>query len=167
MTGNLKLSEDNMKVTRVEEKIFPEYEESYQLLCSNGLTGRCYWEVEWTGEIDVSVNRERKEEEKDRDSPLELMDFSWSLGCSDTGYSIRKDNNKLSLVAFSNQPVSSKIAMYLDCPAGTLSFFSVDSDSLSHIHTFNAVIAEPLYVGLNFFFTNSSVSSVRTSAPLC
>ncbi|XP_032412068.1 NACHT, LRR and PYD domains-containing protein 12-like [Xiphophorus hellerii] len=167
VTGNLKLSEDDMKVTRVEEKIFPEYEESYQLLCSNGLTGRCYWEVEWTGEIDVSVNRERKEEEKDRDSPLELMDFSWSLGCSDTGYSIRKDNNKLSLVAFSDQPVSPKVAMYLDCPAGTLSFFSVDSDSLSHIHTFNAVIAEPLYVGLNFFFTNSSVSSVRTSVPLC
>ncbi|XP_032412053.1 NACHT, LRR and PYD domains-containing protein 12-like [Xiphophorus hellerii] len=166
VTGNLKLSEDDMKVTRVEEKIVPEYEESYQLLCSNGLTGRCYWEVEWTGEIDVSVNRERKEEEKDRDSPLELMDFSWSLGCSDTGYSIRKDNNKLSLVAFSDQPVSPKIAMYLDCPAGTLSFFSVDSDSLSHIHTFNAVIAEPLYVGLNFFFTNS-VSSVRTSVPLC
>uniref|UniRef100_A0A096LR24 B30.2/SPRY domain-containing protein n=2 Tax=Poecilia formosa TaxID=48698 RepID=A0A096LR24_POEFO len=167
VSRNLKLSEDNRKVMRVEEETFPDYEEPYQLLCSNGLTGRCYWEVEWTGEIDVSVNREREEEDKDRDSPLESMDLSWSLGCSDIGYSIWKDNTKLSSVNFSNHPVSPKIAMYLDCPAGTLSFFTVDADSLSHIHTFNATIAEPLYVGFNFFFTNSSVSSVRTTGPLC
>ncbi|XP_014906592.1 protein NLRC3-like isoform X2 [Poecilia latipinna] len=167
VSRNLKLSEDNRKVTRVEEETFPDYEEPYQLLCSNGLTGRCYWEVEWTGEIDVSVNREREEEDKDRDSPLESMDLSWSLGCSDIGYSIWKDNTKLSSVNFSNHPVSPKIAMYLDCPAGTLSFFTVDADSLSHIHTFNATIPEPLYVGFNFFFTNSSVSSVRTTGPLC
>ncbi|KAI3352656.1 hypothetical protein L3Q82_020125 [Scortum barcoo] len=51
---NLKLSEDNRKVTLVsEEQPYPDHPERFdvwpQLLCRTGLTGRCYWEVEWRG----------------------------------------------------------------------------------------------------------------------
>uniref|UniRef100_UPI003AAE4AC8 protein NLRC3-like n=1 Tax=Centroberyx gerrardi TaxID=166262 RepID=UPI003AAE4AC8 len=47
---NLFLSEDNRKVTEVEEEQpYPDHPERFdfwdQLLCRNGLTGRCYWEV--------------------------------------------------------------------------------------------------------------------------
>uniref|UniRef100_UPI003AAF644A uncharacterized protein n=1 Tax=Centroberyx gerrardi TaxID=166262 RepID=UPI003AAF644A len=57
---NLFLSEDNRKVTRVrEEQPYPDHPERFdyrpQLLCRNGLTGRCYWEVEREGEVDIGV----------------------------------------------------------------------------------------------------------------
>uniref|UniRef100_UPI003AADE54A ribonuclease inhibitor-like n=1 Tax=Centroberyx gerrardi TaxID=166262 RepID=UPI003AADE54A len=47
---NLFLSEDNRKVTFVgEEQPYPDHPERFdfccQLLCRNGLTGRCYWEI--------------------------------------------------------------------------------------------------------------------------
>ena len=47
----LSLSEDSRKVTRVEEdQSYPDHPERFdaweQVLCKEGLTGRCYWEVE-------------------------------------------------------------------------------------------------------------------------
>ncbi|XP_076734083.1 tripartite motif-containing protein 16-like [Maylandia zebra] len=49
----LQLSDNNRKVTRVEEvQSYPDHPDRFdvceQLLCRDGLTGRCYWEVEWT-----------------------------------------------------------------------------------------------------------------------
>ncbi|CAI5682636.1 unnamed protein product [Oreochromis niloticus] len=49
----LQLSDNNRKVTHVEEvQSYPDHPDRFdvceQLLCRNGLTGRCYWEVEWT-----------------------------------------------------------------------------------------------------------------------
>ncbi|XP_050934805.1 NLR family CARD domain-containing protein 3 isoform X1 [Lates calcarifer] len=50
----LKLSDNNRKVTHVEEdQSYPDHPDRFdqcpQLLCRTGLTGRCYWEVEWRG----------------------------------------------------------------------------------------------------------------------
>ncbi|XP_074533254.1 uncharacterized protein LOC141796178 [Halichoeres trimaculatus] len=47
----LRLSENNREVTRVEEdQSYPDHPDRFdvwaQLLCRDGLTGRCYWEVE-------------------------------------------------------------------------------------------------------------------------
>ncbi|XP_042169736.1 ribonuclease inhibitor-like, partial [Oncorhynchus tshawytscha] len=58
---NLSLSEENRKVTRVdEEQTYPDHTERFenwdQVLCREGLTGRCYWEVEWMGhEVHIGV----------------------------------------------------------------------------------------------------------------
>uniref|UniRef100_UPI003AAF1CC5 protein NLRC3-like n=1 Tax=Centroberyx gerrardi TaxID=166262 RepID=UPI003AAF1CC5 len=57
---NLFLSEDNRKVTRVrEEQPYPDHPERFdrwkQLLCRNGLTGRCYWEVERKGRVSIGM----------------------------------------------------------------------------------------------------------------
>ncbi|CAI5659977.1 unnamed protein product [Oreochromis niloticus] len=57
---NLKLSDNNRKVTRVEEvQSYPDHPDRFdvhpQLLCTNGLIGRCYWEVEWRGRVDISL----------------------------------------------------------------------------------------------------------------
>ncbi|XP_076737586.1 NACHT, LRR and PYD domains-containing protein 3-like [Maylandia zebra] len=57
----LQLSDNNRKVTRVEEvQSYPDHPDRFdgweQLLCRNGLTGRCYWEVEWRGGVYISVS---------------------------------------------------------------------------------------------------------------
>ncbi|XP_076738555.1 protein NLRC3-like isoform X2 [Maylandia zebra] len=55
----LQLSDNNRKVTYVEEvQSYPDHPDRFdlwpQLLCRNGLTGRCYWEVEWRGNVYIS-----------------------------------------------------------------------------------------------------------------
>uniref|UniRef100_A0AAQ4PMF7 NACHT domain-containing protein n=2 Tax=Gasterosteus aculeatus TaxID=69293 RepID=A0AAQ4PMF7_GASAC len=57
----LKLSDNNRKVTRVEEdQSYPDHPDRFdffhQLLCRTGLTGRCSWEVECRGRVNVSVS---------------------------------------------------------------------------------------------------------------
>ncbi|XP_034082772.1 NLR family CARD domain-containing protein 3-like isoform X4 [Gymnodraco acuticeps] len=56
----LKLSEDNRTVTHVEkEQPYPDHPERFrywlQLMCREALTGRCYWEVEWSGDVFIAV----------------------------------------------------------------------------------------------------------------
>uniref|UniRef100_A0AAX7ST03 NACHT domain-containing protein n=1 Tax=Astatotilapia calliptera TaxID=8154 RepID=A0AAX7ST03_ASTCA len=55
----LQLSDNNRKVTHVEEvQSYPDHPDRFdvrQLLCRNGLTGRCYWEVEWRGNVCISL----------------------------------------------------------------------------------------------------------------
>uniref|UniRef100_A0A669BXI1 NACHT domain-containing protein n=1 Tax=Oreochromis niloticus TaxID=8128 RepID=A0A669BXI1_ORENI len=61
---NFKLSDNNRMVARVEEvQSYSNHPERFdywpQLLCRNGLTGRCYWEVEWRGRAYISVSYRR------------------------------------------------------------------------------------------------------------
>ncbi|XDV42443.1 hypothetical protein PO909_011109, partial [Leuciscus waleckii] len=54
------LSEENRKVTIVEEKQpYPNHPERFdewpQVLCGESLTGRCYWEAEWSIRAEISV----------------------------------------------------------------------------------------------------------------
>ncbi|CAI5670247.1 unnamed protein product [Oreochromis niloticus] len=50
-----------------------------------------------------------------------------------------------------------RAAVYVDCPAGTLSFYRVSSDTLIHLHTFNTTFTETLYPGF-WIWSGSSVS---------
>ncbi|XP_078138860.1 protein NLRC3-like [Centroberyx gerrardi] len=158
---NLFLSEDNRKVTAVrEEQPYPDHPERfdrwYQLLCRNGLTGRCYWEVEWEGWVDIGVTyrgiRRRGEGDNCR---LGWNEKSWSLFCSDEGYSFCHNDRETDIRSLSSS-VSNRVAVYLDWSAGSLSFYRVSSDTLIHIHTFHSTFTEPLYPG----FWSESGSSV-------
>ncbi|XP_034050139.1 neoverrucotoxin subunit alpha-like [Thalassophryne amazonica] len=58
----LKLSNNNTKVEQVDEdQSYPDHPDRFdlcpQVLSSTGLTGRCYWEVEWRGQVYISVRR--------------------------------------------------------------------------------------------------------------
>uniref|UniRef100_A0A3Q1JI35 Uncharacterized protein n=1 Tax=Anabas testudineus TaxID=64144 RepID=A0A3Q1JI35_ANATE len=159
----LRLSDNNRKVTRVkEDQSYPDHPDRFdqclQLLCSNGLTGRCYWEVEWSGRVSISVSyRGIRRRGDSKDCWFGRNDQSWSLSCSDvSGYSVCH-NNRLTSISSS---VSHRVSVYVDCPAGTLSFYRVSSDKLIHLHTFNTTFTEPLYPGfrLGFWFPGSSVS---------
>ncbi|XP_030608563.1 NLR family CARD domain-containing protein 3-like [Archocentrus centrarchus] len=57
----LQLSDNNRKVTRVEEvQSYPDHPDRFdrwpQLLCRDGLTGCCYWEVECKGDVYISTS---------------------------------------------------------------------------------------------------------------
>ncbi|KAM9314751.1 uncharacterized protein KZ484_024413 [Pholidichthys leucotaenia] len=159
---NLKLSDNNRKVTWVkEDQNYPGHPDRFdvwaQLLCRNGLTGRCYWEVEKRGRVSISVSyRGIRRKGGSGDCWFGWNNQSWSLICSDDdGYSVL--HNKIR-TPISSSSVSTRVGVYVDCPAGLLSFYRVSSDTLIHLHTFNTTFTEPLYPGFWVWFYNSSVS---------
>uniref|UniRef100_A0A3P9N8Q8 B30.2/SPRY domain-containing protein n=1 Tax=Poecilia reticulata TaxID=8081 RepID=A0A3P9N8Q8_POERE len=134
-----------------------------QMLCRTGLTGRCYWEVEWRGEVNISVSFRRiRKKGYSIDGVFGRNDHSWSLICSDDkGYSVRHNDIETCLSSSSD---SNRVSVYVDCPAGILSFYRVSSDSLIHLHTFNTTFTEPLIPGFGVccwypgFWSNSGSS---------
>ncbi|XP_078144533.1 protein NLRC3-like isoform X2 [Centroberyx gerrardi] len=159
---NLFLSEDNRKVTEErEEQPYPDHPERFdclQLLCRNGLTGRCYWEVEREGEVYIGVTyRGISRRGGGEDCRIGGNEKSWSLFCSDNSYSVCHNNRTTAIPPPSS---SNRVAVYLDWSAGSLSFYTVSSDSLIHIHTFHSTFTEPLYPGFGFWSWSGSGFSV-------
>uniref|UniRef100_A0A673VT83 B30.2/SPRY domain-containing protein n=1 Tax=Salmo trutta TaxID=8032 RepID=A0A673VT83_SALTR len=159
---HLTLSEENRKVTwRLEKQPYPDHPERFdywsQVLCREGLTGRCYWEVEWSGrEANIGVTYKGiNRRGRVKDCGLGSNDKSWSLFCSDNSYSACHNNNTTTIDVPSSS--SHRVGVYLDWPAGTLSFYRVSSDTLIHLHTFHTTFTEPLYPGFNVW-DDSSVS---------
>ena len=161
---NLKLSDNNRKVTYVEEdQSYPDHPDRFdywpQLLCRNDLTGRCYWEVEWRGNVFISVSyRGISRKGYSIDCRFGWNDQSWSLIWSDDGgYSVWHNKKKtFNPSSSSSSSVSNRVAVYVDCPAGTLSFYRVSSDTLIHLHTINTTFTQPLYAGFRLWFGSSA-----------
>ncbi|XP_048103734.1 stonustoxin subunit beta-like [Alosa alosa] len=154
---NLSISEGNRKVTRVEkQQPYPEHPERFdstwpQVLCREGLTGRCYWEAEWSGDVSsvrAAISVAYKSIKRKGDSDDVIMGWnakSWSLFCSHHRYSVWHNNKLTDIPAPSSR--SRTVGVYLDWPAGTLSFYSVSTNTLTHLHTFHSTFTEPLYPG--------------------
>uniref|UniRef100_A0A8D3BUU3 Uncharacterized protein n=1 Tax=Scophthalmus maximus TaxID=52904 RepID=A0A8D3BUU3_SCOMX len=177
---NLILSDDHRKVTYEDEiQLYPDgpdrFDHRFQLLCSNALTGRCYWEVDWSGMVNVAVSYRGIARKGDKlDCWFGRNNQSWSLYGSDVhGCTITHDGSPIcsegSYLAYHNNevttsstsdPVSNRVAVYVDVPAGTLSFFAVSSDTLIHLHTFNTVFTEPLYAGFGFWYWSGGYVSL-------
>ncbi|XP_022625966.1 NLR family CARD domain-containing protein 3-like, partial [Seriola dumerili] len=161
----IKLSDNNRKVTHVEEdQSYPDHPDRFdfwpQLLCSTGLTGRCYWEVEWRGGVYISVSyRGISRKGNRKDCWLGRNDQSWSLICSNDGYYVWHNDRVTPISSSSSSSsVSNRVAVYVDCPSGSLSFYRVSPDSLIHLYTFNTTFTEPLYPGFGLWSFGSSVS---------
>ncbi|CAL8295154.1 unnamed protein product [Lota lota] len=161
----LSLSTNNRKVTEVEKKQFnaehPEKLDSYsQVLCRQGLTGRCYWEVECDGEVSIGVTyRGIKRRGGGDDSRLGRNNKSWSLDADDDD---DRDSDLFPAPHIASSG-SNRVGVYLDRPAGTLSFYRVSSDTLTHIHTFQSTFTQDLYPGFGFELrgSGSTVSLCR------
>uniref|UniRef100_A0A673ZEL3 B30.2/SPRY domain-containing protein n=1 Tax=Salmo trutta TaxID=8032 RepID=A0A673ZEL3_SALTR len=157
----LSLSEENRKVTcRREKQPYPDHPERFedwqQVLCREGLTGRCYWEVEWSGKADIGVTYKGiSRRGRGDDCYLGCNDKSWSLFCSDNIYIARHNNNPTTIDVPSSS--SHRVGVYLDWSAGTLSFYRA-SDTLTHLITFTSTFTEPLYPGFRVQYVGSSVS---------
>ncbi|XP_029525899.1 finTRIM family, member 83 [Oncorhynchus nerka] len=128
-----------------------------QVLCKEPLSGGAYyWEVEWSGEgASVGVTYKGIKRVGYGDScRIGYNRKSWSLFCSDSSYSARYGKDQLEI----NAPYSSRIGVFLDHSAGTLSFYTV-GDTMSLIHRFKASFAEPVYPG--FWVWYESAVTIR------
>lgn len=143
---HLLLSQRAKQVTCTQAQSDPDHPERFehrrQVLCTNGLTGRCYWEVECRGVVDVGVAyRGIGRKGRRDDSLLGWNDKSWCLeSCNDIAWHNGKVRGQRS-----SHHGSKTVAVYVDWPAGTLSFYSVYSNALIHLNTFSCTVTEPLY----------------------
>ncbi|XP_037399466.1 NACHT, LRR and PYD domains-containing protein 3-like isoform X4 [Pygocentrus nattereri] len=160
----LSLSEENRKVVFVEEsQSYPDHPERFdywsQVLCRESLTGRCYWEAEWSGRVYIAVTYKGiRRKGVSYDCEFGLNEKSWVLICSNNSFSVR--HNEISTAVSAPSSQSNRVGVYLDCPAGSLSFYSVSTEThrLTLLHTFSCSFTEPLYAG---FGLDGSGSSVR------
>nr|XP_055059507.1 tripartite motif-containing protein 16-like protein [Misgurnus anguillicaudatus] len=149
--NDLCLSERNRKITNTDTlQPSPDHPDRfdgcYQVLCSESVSGRCYWEVEWSGAVFISVSyKSIKRKGGGNECLFGHNDQSWSLCCSDSRYSFWHNNIETKLPVVSR---SSRIGVYVDHSSGSLSFYSV-SDTMTLIHRVNTTFTKPLYPGFS------------------
>ncbi|AWP00457.1 putative tripartite motif-containing protein 16-like [Scophthalmus maximus] len=153
------ISETSRKVIRTRDLQpygdNPERFDSFaQVLCREALSGgRFYWEIEWSGEFSIGVAYNSiSRKGKGSLCLLGYNDKSWSLLCSDTGYSAW--HNRVDKTV--NGPHSPRIGVYLDHTAGVLAFYSI-SNTMTLLHRFETTFVEPIYPGFG----------VGTSVKIC
>uniref|UniRef100_A0A8C4RIN6 Uncharacterized protein n=1 Tax=Erpetoichthys calabaricus TaxID=27687 RepID=A0A8C4RIN6_ERPCA len=150
---DLRLSEGNKKVTcEGTEAKYPDHPDRFdrcvQVLCREALTGtHCYWEVECSADfmrIGVAYKGLGRKE-GGWECGLGYNNKSWCLWWSHSKYAVH--HNKKGTVI--RAPYSPRIGVYLDWPAGSLSFYSV-SHTMTLLHRFNTSFTEPLCPGFGF-----------------
>ncbi len=158
MNKRLRLSERNRVITRTDTvQQYPDHPDRFdvrQVLCRESVCGRCYWELEWSGGVVfISVSYKSISRKGGKECVFGCNDQSWSLICRSSRYSFIHNNIQTDL---SVKSISSRIGVFVDHRAGTLSFYSV-SDTMSLIHTVQTTFTQHLYPG----FIVGSGSSVK------
>lgn len=155
----LYISENSRKVIRTRDlQPYNDNTERFdsfaQVLCREGLSGgRFYWEIEWSGEFSIGVAyKSISRKGKGSLCLLGYNDKSWSLLCSETGYSAWHNRVDKPI----NGPHSPRLGVYLDHNAGVLAFYSISS-SMTLLHRFETTFVEPIYPGFG----------VGTSVKIC
>ncbi|XP_016363734.1 NACHT, LRR and PYD domains-containing protein 3-like [Sinocyclocheilus rhinocerous] len=153
---HLILSEGNRKATYVEElQSYPDHPERFehhpQVLCGESLTGRCYWEAEWSGRgTEISMTYKDISRKGGSDCRFGFNQKSWNLSSFYNRLTVCHNNDSTEI---STPSSSNRVGVYLDWSAGTLSFYSVsDTHTLTHIHTFNTTFTEPVYAGFGVYY---------------
>ncbi|XP_058609211.1 tripartite motif-containing protein 16-like [Onychostoma macrolepis] len=147
----LRLSEGNRVVTYTDtEQPYPDHPDRFdvyhQVLCRESVSGRCYWELEWSGTVGVNISVSYKSISRKGSGNkcfFGCNDQSWRLSCSPSSFSFWHNNKRTEL------PVPSRcrrIGVYVDLSAGTLSFYSI-SDTMNLIHTVQTTFTQPLFPG--------------------
>lgn len=156
----LYISDSSRKVIRTRDlqpyAETPERFDSFaQVLCREALSsGRYYWEIEWSGEFSIGVAYKAiSRKGKGSLCLLGYNDKSWSMLCSDSGYSAW--HNRVDKAV--SGPHSPRIGVYLDHTAGVLAFYAISSSNMSLLHRFEANFVEPVYPGFG----------VGTSVKIC
>lgn len=153
----IKLSDNNRRAVHVrEDQSYTDHPQRFQdcpqLLCRDEMIGRHYFVVEWSGWVDISVtNRGISRRVERADCRFGGNDQSWSLSCSDGGGYYVSHHKKRSFIS-SSFAAPKMIGVYVDHPAGSVSFYRICNGVPIHLHTFSTTFTEPLYLGLGFRF---------------
>ncbi|XP_077078004.1 E3 ubiquitin/ISG15 ligase TRIM25-like [Siphateles boraxobius] len=145
----LRLSEDNRAATCIgADQLYPVHPDRFdvfsQVLCRESVCGHCYWEVEWSGGVGISVSYKSISRKGECvDCVFGFNDQSWRLSCSDSMCAFRHNQKEMKLTVISS---SSRIGVYVDHSAGILSFYSV-SETMNLIHRVQTTFTQPLYPG--------------------
>uniref|UniRef100_A0AAQ6IIW3 B30.2/SPRY domain-containing protein n=2 Tax=Anabas testudineus TaxID=64144 RepID=A0AAQ6IIW3_ANATE len=142
------LSKNNRKAKLMsEEQEYPEkFVKWWQVLSTDGLTGRCYWEVKLQGKVLIAVAYKDICRTGTRtECGFGNNNKSWALECSTSGYTFRHNNISTPI----SGPGSSRIGVYLDHSAGILSFYSITT-VMTPLLTVNCTFTQPLYPGFWF-----------------
>ncbi|XP_021329663.2 tripartite motif-containing protein 16 [Danio rerio] len=141
-----------------KEQPYPDHPDRFhdwpQVLCTERVRGRRYWEVEWSGDKGVCISASYKSISRTgtgNECAFGGNDHSWSLFCSPLRYLFWHNNIQSDLTV---KPNSHKIGVYVNVGAGTLSFYNV-SDEMSLIHTFQTTFTQPLFPGFTVGFGSS------------
>uniref|UniRef100_A0A8C9WDX1 NACHT, LRR and PYD domains-containing protein 12-like n=1 Tax=Scleropages formosus TaxID=113540 RepID=A0A8C9WDX1_SCLFO len=156
---HLYLSLKNKKVTwRSEKQPYPDHPDRFvnrpQVLCAESLSGRCYWEVHWSGYgAIIGVTYKGIGRKGDGvDCGIGYNDKSWCLYCTRDSYSVRHNNKETPVTV---PQFSRTVGVYLDRVSGTLSFYSISSAELSLLYRFTSTFAEPLYPVFYIYWDSS------------
>ncbi|XP_074529185.1 tripartite motif-containing protein 16-like [Halichoeres trimaculatus] len=149
--SHLLLTDRDRKVMLLKQKqVYADHPDRFvtlwQVLSEEGLTGRCYWEVKWSGWVKVAVSyKDISRTGTTTDYGFGHNNKSWSVSCDsrESGYTFRHNNTETAI----SGPQSSVIGVYLDHEAGTLSFYRV-SDTMTLLHRVQTRFTQPLYPGL-------------------
>ncbi|XP_051764251.1 E3 ubiquitin-protein ligase TRIM16-like [Ctenopharyngodon idella] len=150
---HLCLSQGNRVVTYTKNaQQYPKHPDRFdgspQVLCRESVCGRAYWEADWSGNcwVGISVSYKsigRKRKGDDEADIFGYNDQSWTL----QNTRARRLFTHNSIDSEINKPLySSRIGVYMDHSAGTLSFYSV-SDTMTLLKSVQTTSTEPLYPG--------------------
>ncbi|XP_034534249.1 tripartite motif-containing protein 16-like [Notolabrus celidotus] len=145
----LLLSDGNRKATFMRQpqsySSHPDrFTDDPQVLSGEGLTGRCYWEVEQRGRVSVAVAYKNiPRAGNSTECVFGRNDKSWALDCFLNRYNFMFNNVKTP----HSGPHSSRVGVYLDHRAGILSFYSV-SETMTLLHRVQTTFTQPLHAGL-------------------
>ncbi|XP_058482332.1 tripartite motif-containing protein 16-like [Solea solea] len=155
----LLLSEGNRKVTFMDEyQSYPHHTDRFtyrQVLSEESLTGRCYWEVEWTGRggVYVAVTYKNISRSGSPESLFGYNDKSWALICDQN--SCQFVHNSIWTVV--SDVTVSRVGVYLDHRAGLLSFYRV-SDTMTLLHRVQTTFYQTLYAGVGLYYSSGDTA---------
>uniref|UniRef100_A0A671Y5S1 Tripartite motif-containing protein 16-like n=1 Tax=Sparus aurata TaxID=8175 RepID=A0A671Y5S1_SPAAU len=145
-----------MSVDQVYSAHTDRFGERFQVLSREGLTGRCYWEVKWSGTVHIAAAYKNISRTGTQiECGFVYNDKSWSLRCDSGGYRFRHNNIDTSI----SGPQSSTIGVYLDHSAGTLSYYSI-SETITLLHRVQTTFTQPLYAGFWLPFGTGSTAEL-------
>ncbi|XP_043109703.1 E3 ubiquitin/ISG15 ligase TRIM25-like [Puntigrus tetrazona] len=145
---HLYLSEGNRVLTFGHIQPYPNHPERFdayaQALCRESVSGRSYWEVGWAGYRWLSIGVSYKSIDRKGDSnavKLGSNSHSWSMMCFLGNCNFWHNGGIISLPPI---PWPSRIGVYVDHGAGTLSFYHV-TNKMNLIHRVHTTFTQPLY----------------------
>nr|NP_001104724.2 uncharacterized protein LOC100008100 [Danio rerio] len=160
------LSEENREVKSVREnQPYPDHPDRFhgyycpQVLCRESVCGRCYWEIDWSGDDGVCISVSYKSIKRKGGGHECVFGYnaqSWSLSCDSSRFTFRHNNTRTDLPV---KPLSRRIGVFVDHSTGTLIFYNIYRDTMSLIHSVQTTFTESLCPGFELY----SGSSVKLS----